>query len=544
MDINLHLLTSEQIKLLQDICLSNTYIDGFDGFLETRNNVDVVILNDETDYDEFKETLASEEKRIREKIKKELDRRETERSNDERPEQRPNLPNYDSDEADCPSIFDWGEDQPLMDDSYFNNMIEDGGLDVRWLRPREEITSGKSMNGNWDRLNYQATILAEDIKKMQDKYLSDEAELIYTNGLNNFELMLLDNELGRIKWDRYRHNKALEERKSGTVTYWSGSLLGRFSVRIDGAGKIVSRTIFLFMDTIRTLAQNHPLIAQGTPVTENDILAEVFVHEMFHAYFNTKSKKFITSSLKGVREIEEAITEYAMLYFLRNSACIRTDSFVVAKYNVRRKFASKNPLLHCYGLGAHLYDCWHGKNLMKASLLPVYQKIQRAPRLSVRLVREYIKQLQSSSANPNRCMRYLYEIIAYYDTVIPKEGDHYSFNDKNYGQSNHMIYAVLEYYSKHTGSDFVTMSRDFDHDNVNLYGSRPIFMELSRISNDDLNRYYDTTSKRQLKLSDGTVIVPLKLWEDSKNGGIHNFLKRVMLLYTRGIMDRVVRVLR
>ena len=88
------------------------------------------------------------------------------------------------------------------------------------------------------------------------------------------------------------------------------------------------------------------------------------------------------------------------------------------------------------------------------------------------------------------------------------------------------------------------MSSDFDHANVNRYGPRPIFMELSRIPTDELNKYYDTTSEHQITLSDGTIIVPLRCWEDSKSGRTNNFLKRVMLLYTKGIIDTAVRILR
>ena len=545
MDRNLHLLTSKQIELLQDICLKEFIdpIDGFTCFHETRNNVDLVILNDVTGYAEFRETLDKEEKRIREKIKKELERRETEDSESERPEQRPSLPNYDSDEPDCPSIFDWGENQPLADDKYF--MTEDGGYDVRWLKPREIITSGYNLSGNWTHLRYQNQIRTGDIKEMQAKYMDDEAELIYSKGLNNFELMLLDSELAYIKWDRYRLNKAVSERKLGNTEYWSGSLVGRFSVIRDDKGKTISRTIYLFIDTIRTHAQNHPLITQGYHVTEEEVLASVFVHEMFHAYFNTKTKNFIASSLRGVREIEEAITEYSMLHFLNSFSPVHTYyADRVAKVDVRNKLTSGNPMLQCYGMGAHLFDCWHGKDIMKGNLLPVYQKIQPAPRLSVRLIRAYINQTRSIPVDKNRCMRYLYEIIDYYNTLIRKVGDHYSFKGRNYGQSNHMVYAVLEYYSKHTCNDFAKMSSDFDHANVNRYGPRPIFMELSRIPTDELNKYYDTTSEHQITLSDGTIIVPLRCWEDSKSGRTNNFLKRVMLLYTKGIIDTAVRILR
>ena len=69
-------------------------------------------------------------------------------------------------------------------------------------------------------------------------------------------------------------------------------------------------------------------------------------------------------------------------------------------------------------------------------------------------------------------------------------------------------------------------------------------MELSRIPTDELNKYYDTTSEHQITLSDGTIIVPLRSWEDSKSGRTNKFLKRVMLLYTKGIIDTAVRILR
>jgi hypothetical protein len=181
---------------------------------------------------------------------------------------------------------------------------------------------------------------------------------------------------------------------------------------------------------------------------------------------------------------------------------------------------------------------------MKSNLLPVYQKIQPAPRLSVRLVRGYISQVNSASLNPNRCMRYLYEIIDYYNTVIRKSSDHYSFNGKNIGASSRMVHAVLDYYSQHTGNNFALMARDFDHANVKMYGPRPIFMELSLIPADERNTYYDTTTDHLIKLADGTIIAPLKQWENERTGRTHNFLKRVLWLYNHGAIDDVVRILR
>lgn len=97
MDLNFHLLKSDQILLLQNICRKEFInLEGFNTFRNTRDNVDVVILDDSTGYGDYYRILDKEEQEIREKIKEELERRQGIEGQEEEREERPKLPNFDN----------------------------------------------------------------------------------------------------------------------------------------------------------------------------------------------------------------------------------------------------------------------------------------------------------------------------------------------------------------------------------------------------------------------------------------------------------------
>jgi hypothetical protein len=78
MDLNLHLLKPNQLRLIQDICKIEgpIYDHLFEGFEEVRDKIDLIILDDSTGYDMYIEDLRYEEEEIRERLRKEKMQRE------------------------------------------------------------------------------------------------------------------------------------------------------------------------------------------------------------------------------------------------------------------------------------------------------------------------------------------------------------------------------------------------------------------------------------------------------------------------------------
>jgi hypothetical protein len=88
------------------------------------------------------------------------------------------------------------------------------------------------------------------------------------------------------------------------------------------------------------------------------------------------------------------------------------------------------------------------------------------------------------------------------------------------------------------------MELDFDHANHNLYGPKPLFLELSAIPAEQVNIDYDLTQKFTLEDGSGIEVVPLRRWANTINGSAMKFLIKVSRLHRRGIIDEAVRVLR
>jgi hypothetical protein len=58
-----------------------------------------------------------------------------------------------------------------------------------------------------------------------------------------------------------------------------------------------------------------------------------------------------------------------------------------------------------------------------------------------------------------------------------------------------MVYAVLQYYKAYTKSSLAQMQHDFDYANPNLYGAKPLFLEISSIPANQMNIDYDLNQK-------------------------------------------------
>ena len=526
MDLNLHLLTPDQIKMIQDICLKNFWglYGKFEGFRSVRDQVDLIILDDSTGYDMFDKYLDEEEEKIREIIDEERRRRQGDDEFMNERESWPCLPNYDDPEGLEPSIADWDEDRDVLDMPVYSDYFNAESLD-QWLQFRTSFDV-KSEARNYQR--EQSRLRArgkkynpwkeEDFVKIHSELLADESEFVYST-LTNFDLLTLDERLGRIKWNRLR--------RSG------GTLMGCYVEQRDpNDGRLLERKIFLFKNNIENGAAFN-----SVPVEY--IMTETFVHEMFHAHFSTRSKDFISAYLSGVTDIDEPLTECAMLCFLD-----RYDRkiFSYAYKNVRSKLSSTDPRLKCYGFGASLYDIFSAKKIFKGKPLQIYQKIQPCPRMSMRLVRAYLGEMRHPAFSESRCFRVLYEIMSGLNARVKTISTHFEFNDEQFGTSTAMVYSVLKYYADHSKADFATMERDFDSRNLARYGSRPLFEDEKLVTMADVNTYYDMSVR--ITLSCGTVIVPLKRWESGYGKNTNKFLRRVKYLQLVRKIDIAVRMLR
>lgn len=113
----------------------------------------------------------------------------------------------------------------------------------------------------------------------------------------------------------------------------SYTVLGEY-VRVTNDDGSTGQKIILYMDTIR--ASSNPLF----------LLAEVYVHELHHAYFDHD----LTIANNHVKEVEEPLTELGMLLFMEQ---FDLDIFEDALMRTGNK---KYGLASCYGFGAYLYD--------------------------------------------------------------------------------------------------------------------------------------------------------------------------------------------
>ena len=98
--------------------------------------------------------------------------------------------------------------------------------------------------------------------------------------------------------------------------------------------------VFLFSDNIKDYVSNHP------SMTEDNVFAFVFVHEMMHAYYDA----FNSDGFLAKEQLEEAFAEYGMLAFLHGFGMI--NLFTEAKDSVHMKIIN-GP--REYGFGLELF---------------------------------------------------------------------------------------------------------------------------------------------------------------------------------------------
>lgn len=402
MDLNLHLLHPDQLRLIQDICrIPKGVINGhyFDGFEEVRDKIDLIILDESTGYSMYEEDLKHEEEEIRERIRKE---KELWGDRD-----FPKLPNYD----------DPKNPQPIwatLDDPNLK-----GSQPITPLKQFIEWKPGKGVKPS----------LASIIEYMTD----DEDGESYSGSLTKFQLLQLDARLARIKWNRLR---LASKTITGCYMVWKNR-----QNRKD-------KKVYLFPEAIEKSAmlQN---------VDFNCALAGTFIHEMFHAYFDdTKAKGFIYEEFFRVTEIEEAVTECSTLHFISQHYNHYLSSI---ETEIKNKFDNGSTGLYCYGVGYYLYEANSIKNLINK-----YRKVQRTTRYSTLKVREYLREVQGNSPDHQKCVNYLVLLIYYFNKLVKKNMKHYAFNGKQYGWEIHLVRAVLKYYVAKNNPTLTQMQTDFN----------------------------------------------------------------------------------
>lgn len=505
MDLNLFLLSPDEIRLIQEINNARVTIMGQPfSFVDVKNctsstlPVDLVIIKDE-DNGKVRAQLEAGIEQIRRIIDKELKKRRGEAESEGRLcEPRPELPNYDNEGIFEPIFPTWDDDEECDD-------VPDMPYD------------------DWFGHNFgdRAEFLME---QMIDSDQGSNARL------SNDDLLQLDAAIAVLMW------KLIRLAPSGTgVTSsikFSGSLLGLYYVEYDANSKVLSRTVYLMIDSITDFAAS-----KGVP--REYVIAEVYVHEMMHAYYDdVDTKNLITAYLRGISELEEPFAEFGMLCFLNEFDPVLLP---FAYYNVRSKL-SAGPHLQCYGLGALMYDKWYLGNHVKftASPLETYQKIMPSPRLSMRLVRKYRNAANSSLFRPDACLIMIHMIVGTYDGLIADTHQHFLFNDVSYPYSKNLVYDVLDYYAAHTGHGLSVMEADFDNYNP-VYGKWHVFEIAAHINNSN-SSYYQMD--RSIILNDGTTIYPACYWRSDPGGNMAAFLDKVKVLKARGILDEAVITLR
>ena len=153
----------------------------------------------------------------------------------------------------------------------------------------------------------------------------------------------------------------------GMVQLPSYTILGEF-FRDENNPRVV-----IYLESIKKKLKNHE--------SRQDVMAAVFVHEMFHAwnYFNAGP-----NPEKSVREIEEPMVEFETLYFLQElEAYTKTHSHSMHKNvlsvretresRVKRKQQSIGDVA-AYGFGYYLYEKLSERDVDSITWIETYSK--------------------------------------------------------------------------------------------------------------------------------------------------------------------------
>lgn len=539
MDKNLYLLKRKEHVLVQEIDLSKPIVLGHKfGFETTRDKVDLIIISKnhnnilnsigngvseeeinriiedgEKEERTFEGELKEKETLIRKAIDDELRRRRDE----EYPEERPDLPNYDDKDGIEPHYGNW-------DDDYDDFPYDDNEELETWINRFEgqrrkgcELLSELDQFEKGQQISFHRSkdAIVEELNRLYPQQLLSDFENFYPDRYSNYQLKLLDDRIRQLRQKRARLH--------------SSNLLGDFTRYYDNKGKETERKIRLFLDNIE-------LEANRMNVDRIEIVANVYIHELFHAYYSQRLTERY-ALVDCITEVEEAMTEFGMLCFMEKAF---PQFLATAMQSVRDKLDSPN--LRHYGLGFCLYTewgkpCFNCGYVFNGDLLSIYQNIQMSIRNSRGKV-SYLKYVLMNNVpnmpyqfNHNNCIKVIYDLFYLYDFLKKNNAQHHYFNGKTYSDNIKMVYAVIEYYNQRNGPTYKDLIRDF------RLSHRPKdrwFKDI-KIANTKTHDF-----SRQLTLSDGTVIVPMLYWRGGTGDNTVAFIKEVDLLYRRGILDKHV----
>lgn len=542
MDKNLFLLTRKEHIVVQEIDHFRGLVLGGDfEFASTRNNVDLIIISKdpniirkglgeniseeeinrlirecEEEETKFLSTLDREEEEIRRAIDCELERRRQE----ETPEERPHLPNYEDREERIPHDGEWEDDYdnfPYDDEDdlgrwidrleYQRNDIISLSNELRRIEQIQEPTQWDRRRAN-DIESQLNTLYLQQITSDFENFYSDDTDNRYTN----FQLKLLDDNIRKIREYRSRLN--------------AGNLLGRFTRNYDSEGREKRRVIHLFLDNIEVSANR---------LNVNDrieIIANVYIHELLHAYYS-QSLKDRYALVNCINDMEEAMAEFGMLSVIQEAL---PQYLNTAQRCVREKW--NTPSLRCYGLGAYLYDAWNQPNnhncYFNGKILSVYQNIQMSIRNSRRKISSLKRALLNTPCDERRCILLVYYLLYLHACIKRDNTQHYFFNGKTFGCNNRMSSTVLEYYIQHCRPSY----QDFQKHFRGSFGLMiPSFIDQTNITNAN-RRQYDLDNI--ITLADGTNIVLKRAWRSGRGGETVVFMKDIDRLYRMGLLDKHV----
>ena len=193
----------------------------------------------------------------------------------------------------------------------------------------------------------------------------------------------------------------------GMVQLPSYTILGEF-FRDENNPRVV-----IYLESIKKKLKNHE--------SRQDVMAAVFVHEMFHAwnYFNAGP-----NPEKSVREIEEPMVEFETLYFLQElEAYTKTHSHLMHKNvlsvretresRVKRKQQSIGDVA-AYGFGYYLFKKLSESNIIKSrDWIETYSKKSAFIKGSYPLVEKATKALKPvyPFKSEDKVMRWFKKII-------------------------------------------------------------------------------------------------------------------------------------
>lgn len=249
------------------------------------------------------------------------------------------------------------------------------------------------------------------------------------------------------------------------------------------------------------------------------LLQYVFAHEVFHAYFDVCHND-------KIREIEEAMAEYASLCFLSG---YDKNVFSLAEYEINEK--KNSPIwTSAYGFGEYLYHAW------KPDFINDYRSVNQQINPVLSRVKKYVTMFSAGYpfGEEAKCIKLLYQIL-YGKKNLPipvaqpkqsgivtqvRDYTKYHFNGKTYCKRR-LVLAVIKEYAKQHPIDDVK-----DRFDPVKNGSRVVVKKYSKLSPtrpDDSKRYFIEANDRVLDCNTKEEYVVDNQW--GRGDEFDNFLK-------------------